>query len=90
MSFQQLRLGNVVYGVGVGGTFDKCLGKVTKVNPSKPVVEDGTGHRGSYWKLNLKKIGTIKSRFGSFYSCKTPSEDDQPCPYSATQAADNA
>jgi len=82
MSSKELKIGDVVY--GVGGAFNKRLGRVTKVNPSKPAVEDGMGHRGCYWKLNLSRVGTIDSRFGYCSICKRPSEYDQPCPYSAS------
>ena len=82
MSSKELRIGDVVY--GVGGAFNKRLRRVTKVNPSKPAVEDGTGHRGCYWKLNLSRVGTVNSRFGYCSLCKRPSEYDQPCPYSAS------
>jgi hypothetical protein len=46
MVVQQLRVDDVVY--GVGGAFDKRLRKVTKVNPSKPAVEDSSGCHSCY------------------------------------------
>ena len=69
---------------GVGGAFDKRLGKVTKVNPSKPAVEDGSGHRSCYWKLNLTRVGNVASTFGYCSICKRPSEVAHPCPNSAS------
>ena len=55
----------------------------TKVNPSRPVVEDDKGNSGCFWKLNLKKVGTKSSRFGHCSICDKPSEYAWPCPYGA-------
>jgi hypothetical protein len=82
MVVQQLRVNDVVY--GVGGAFDKRLGKVTKVNPSKPAIEDSSGRQSCYWKLNLARVGSIDSRFGYCSNCKRPSEFNIPCPHNAS------
>jgi hypothetical protein len=76
-----LKVGDVVY--GVGGSFNKRLGKVTKVNPSKPAVEDSKGQRSCYWEENLFRVGEFKSRFGYCSSCNKPSQIDKPCPFGA-------
>jgi hypothetical protein len=79
----QLRVDDVVHD-GVGGAFDKKLGRVTKVNTSKPVLEDGAGCRGCYWKANLSRVGRVDSRFGFCSLCNRPSEFAKPCPRSGT------
>jgi hypothetical protein len=73
----QLSIDDVVY--GVGGAFHERSGRVTKVNPSKPAIEDGRGRCSCYWKENLKKIGTVASRFGHCSLCEKPSEFGKPC-----------
>jgi hypothetical protein len=60
MSASSLKVNDVV--CGIGGIFDKRLGKITKLNPSKPAVEDGSGRRSCYWLENLKRA----SRFRQF------------------------
>lgn len=82
MMSSQLCVDDVVY--GVGGAFHKHLGKITKVNPSKPAVEDGRGHRGCYWKENLARVGNVDSRFGFCSLCEKPSEFGKPCPRGGT------
>jgi hypothetical protein len=79
MSSSPLKVNDVVY--GIGGAFDKRLGKVTKLNPAKPAVEDGAGRRSCYWRENLKRVGSISSIFGRCSVCKRPGEVDEPCPY---------
>jgi hypothetical protein len=79
MSASSLKVNDVVY--GIGGIFDKRLGKITKLNPSKPAVEDGSGRRSCYWRENLKRVGSVNSRFGRCSICKRPGEFDKPCPY---------
>ena len=79
MNISPLRVNGVVY--GVGGAFNQCLGKITKVNPSKPAVEDGTGRCSCYWRENLKRVGSVTSRFGKCSVCKRPGEFDKPCAF---------
>ena len=74
-------IGDVVY--GVDRPFDKRLGRIPKVNPSRPAVEDAKGNRSCFWKLKLKNVGTESSRFGYCPICGKPSEYALPCPYGA-------
>ena len=79
MSISPLKINDVVY--GIGGAFDKRLGKITKINPWKPAVEDGSGSRSCYGRENLKKVGDVDSRFGRCSLCKRPGDFAKPCPY---------
>lgn len=77
-----LKINDVIY--GVGGAFDKKLGKITKINPSMPAVEDSSGRKGCYWKTNMLRVGTVSSRFGYCSSCQRPSAVGEPCQHSGT------
>jgi hypothetical protein len=79
MSISPLKVNDVVY--GIGGAFDKRLGKITKLNPWKPAVEDGSGRRSCYGRENLKRVGAVDSRFGRCSLCKRPGDFAKPCPY---------
>jgi hypothetical protein len=79
----QLQVNDVIY--GTSGSFVKRVGKITKVNPSKPAVEDASGRRSCYWKTNMLRIGNVESRFGYCSVCNKPSEFDEPCPHSGSR-----
>jgi hypothetical protein len=79
----QLNVNDVIY--GTSGAFYKRVGKITKINPSKPAVEDSSGRRSNYWETNMLRIGTVDSRFGYCSVCRRPSEFDEPCPHSGTR-----
>ena len=79
----QLKVNNVIY--GTSGSFYKRVGKITKINPSKPAVEDASGRQSNYWKSNMLRIGTVDSRFGYCSVCKRPGEFEEPCRHSGTR-----
>jgi hypothetical protein len=79
----QLKVNDVI--CGISGSFDERVGEITKINPSKPAVEDASGRQSCHWKTNMLRVGTVDSRFGCCSVCKRPSEFDEPCPHSGTR-----
>jgi hypothetical protein len=79
----QSKANDVVH--GTDGAFSKRVGELTKINPSKPAVEDASGRRSNHWKTNMLRIGAVDSRFGCCSVCEKPSEFDEPCPHSGTR-----